>query len=246
VLAMIGLFVYTQLRYRKEYAKTGGGLSESLLERLRQNAEIEEPKKLMKAGVVFVILLALFVFGEAIHLPPAVSAIIGAVAMLIWVHPEIEEMMSVVDWTTLIFFIGLFMVIGAVQEVGFVAMIATAIGRAVGDNLVVAMLAIVWMAALLSGLVDNIPFAAAMLPVTDFLTATIPGAANMELYYALSVGAAMGGNSSLIGASANLVTAGIAGRAGYPITFTRFLAVGLPSVIVTVSLGSLWLFLHFL
>jgi len=246
LLAMAGLFVYTQLRYRKEYAKTGGSLSESLLERLRHNAEIEDMGKLMKAGIVFVVLLALFVFGEAIHLPPAVSAIIGAVAMLIWVHPDIEQMMTVVDWTTLIFFIGLFMVIGAVQEVGLIAMIASSIGRLVGGNLIVAMLALVWMAALLSGVVDNIPFAAAMLPVTDFLTATIPGASNMELYYALSVGAAMGGNSSLIGASPNLVTAGIAERAGYPITFTKFLTVGLPSVFVTVSLGCLWLFVHFL
>ena len=246
LLAMAGLFAYTQLRYRKEYAKTGNGLSKSLLERLRHNAEIDDMGKLTKAGIVFIVLLALFVFGESIHLPPAVSAIIGAVAMLIWVHPDIEQMMTVVDWTTLIFFIGLFMVIGAVQEVGLIALIASSIGKLVGDNLVIAMLALVWMAALLSGVVDNIPFAAAMLPVTDFLTATIPGAGNMELYYALSVGAAMGGNSSLIGASPNLVTAGIAERAGYPITFTKFLTVGLPSVLITVSLGCLWLFLHFL
>ena len=125
------------------------------------------------------------------------------------------------------------------------ALIATAIGRAVGDNLAVAMLAIVWMAALLSGLVDNIPFAAAMLPVTDFLTATIPGLNGKALYYALSMGAAMGGNGSLIGASPNLVTAGIAERAGFPITYRTFMKYGLPSMVLTVTVGVLWLLIRF-
>lgn len=143
--------------------------------RLRQNAGSKDPIKLRKAAIVFGVLLALFVFGEAIHLPPAVSAIIGAVAILIWVHPDIE----------------------------------------------------------------------AMMPVVDYLTTSIPGAGNMTLFYALSVGAAMGGNNSLIGASSNLVTAGIAARAGYPISFKRFLAAGLPSVLVTVALGSVWLFIRF-
>ncbi len=245
ILSLVGLAGYILLRYRKEYQQTGGGLSDALLARLKQNAEIKDVAKLRKAGIVFGILLLLFILGEAIHLPPAVSAIIGAVAMLIWVHPDIEQMMTVVDWTTLIFFIALFMVIGAVQEVGLIALIATAIGDLVAGNLVLAMLMIIWAGALLSGVVDNIPFAAAMLPVVSYLTNTMPGAENGMLYYGLSVGAAMGGNASLIGASPNLVTAGIAARAGYPITFKSFLAVGLPSVLVTVSIGSAWLLIHF-
>jgi Na+/H+ antiporter NhaD/arsenite permease-like protein len=245
VFALIGLFGYTLIRYWREYKSPGGELSAALLDRLRQNAAIEDMVKLRKAGIVFGVLLLLFIFGEPIHLPPAVSAIIGAVAMLIWVHPDIEQMMAVVDWTTLMFFIALFMVIGAVQEVGLISLIAGGIGRLVAGNLTFALLAIVWMAALLSGVVDNIPFAAAMLPVVDYLTQTIPGAGNMMLFYGLSVGAAMGGNSSLIGASPNLVTAGIAARAGYPISFKRFLAAGLPSVLVTVALGCAWLFIHF-
>ncbi len=245
LLALLGLIGYTLLRYRKEHKSAAAGLSETLLNRLRDNARIEDPVKLRKAGIVFGVLMALFIFGEGIHLPPAVSAIIGAVAMLIWVHPHIEEMMSVVDWTTLMFFIALFMVIGAVQEVGLISIIASAIGTMVAGKLTLALLVIVWLAALLSGVVDNIPFAAAMLPVVNYLTNTIPGAENKMLYYGLSVGAAMGGNSSLIGASSNLVTAGIAARAGYPITFKRFLVVGLPSVFVTVALASIWLLIRF-
>jgi Na+/H+ antiporter NhaD/arsenite permease-like protein len=115
----------------------------------------------------------------------------------------------------------------------------------VGQSLVASILIVAWMAALLSGVVDNIPFAAAMLPVVSYLTKSVPGANSMVLFYALSIGAAMGGNASLIGASANLVTAGIAGRAGYPITFKKFVSVGLPSVVVTVALGCIWLFIRF-
>ncbi len=245
LLALLGLIGYALLYYRKEYKKSGT-VSESLLKLLEENARIEDPKRLIKSGVVFTVLLVLFVIGESIHLPPAASAIMGAVAMLIWVNPDIEGMLAVVDWTTLMFFIGLFMVIGAVQEVGLIFLIANGLGQLVGGNLLLALLIVVWSAAILSGVVDNIPFAAAMLPVVNFLTETVPGANNMMLFYGLSVGAAMGGNSSLIGASANLVTAGIASRAGYKISFKKFLFVGFPSMIVTVTLALGWLLLRFL
>jgi Na+/H+ antiporter NhaD/arsenite permease-like protein len=102
-----------------------------------------------------------------------------------------------------------------------------------------------WSAAFLSGAIANIPFTAAMLPVAGFLTSTIPGAESKVLFYGLSVGAAMGGNTSLIGASANLVTAGIADSAGYPITFRRFVSVSLPAMVITVAVGTLWLVLRF-
>jgi Na+/H+ antiporter NhaD/arsenite permease-like protein len=151
----------------------------------------------------------------------------------------------VVDWTTLMFFISLFIAVGAVQEVGLISVIADAIGRLVGSNLTAAVLVLVWSAAFLSGIIANIPFTAAMLPVVGFLTRSIPGASNQVLFYALSIGSAMGGNSSLIGASANLVTAGIAERAGYRITYAEFFKVGMPAMIITVLVGTLWLLLRF-
>jgi Na+/H+ antiporter NhaD/arsenite permease-like protein len=161
------------------------------------------------------------------------------------VAPDIEEMMQVVDWTTLVFFIALFMGVGALEEVGLISMIATSIGDLVGGSLTAAILILVWSAALLSGLIDNIPFAAAMLPVVGYLTRTVPGAESGVLWYALSVGAAMGGNSTLIGSSPNLVTAGISERAGYRITYMEFLKVGLPATILTVIVGTVWLFIRF-
>jgi Na+/H+ antiporter NhaD/arsenite permease-like protein len=245
VAALIALTIYVILRYREPYAEAGGRLSDAMRERLQQGGRITEPEKLRKASVIFGIMLVLFVMGDAIHLDPAVTAIMGAVAMLIWVTPDIEEMLKVVDWTTLVFFIALFMAVGALEEVGLISMIATAIGNLVGDNLTAAILVVVSSAAVLSGVIDNIPFTATMLPVVGYLTRTIPGAESNVLWFALSIGAAMGGNSTLIGASPNLVTAGISERAGYRVTYMEFLKIGLPATIITVIIGTVWLFIRF-
>jgi Na+/H+ antiporter NhaD/arsenite permease-like protein len=190
-------------------------------------------------------MLILFVFGESVHLVPAVTALIGATALMVWIRPNIEEMIEAVDWTTLVFFMSLFIVVGGIQEVGLISFIADGIGRVVGQNLTLTMLAIIWLSAVLSTVVANIPFTAAMLPVVGFLTATVPGAEGKVLFYCLSVGSAMGGNGSLIGASANMVTAGIADGAGYPISYAYFLKKGFPALLVTVGLATLWLFFRF-
>jgi Na+/H+ antiporter NhaD/arsenite permease-like protein len=245
VVALVALTVYVILRYRKTYRAASGQLSEAMRERLRESGRITQPEKLRKAGLIFAAMLVLFIIGDAIGLVPAVTAMMGAVAMLIWVAPDVEEMLRVVDWTTLVFFIALFIAVGALQEVGLVSLIAIGISNLVGDNLNLAILVVVWSAALLSGVIDNIPFTATMLPVIDFLTHTIPGASSNVLWYGLSIGSAMGGNSTLIGASPNLVTAGISERAGYRITYLEWLKVGFPVMIITVVIGTVWLFIRF-
>jgi Na+/H+ antiporter NhaD/arsenite permease-like protein len=245
VAALVVLVLYVVLRYRRSFAAAGGELSDAMRQRLKESGRITQPAKLRKAGTIFGFMLLLFVVGDTIHLVPAVTAIMGAVAMLLWVSPDIEEMLHVVDWTTLMFFIALFITVGALQEVGLISIIATGIGDLVGDNLTAAILVLVWSAALLSGVIDNIPFAATMLPVVAYLTRTVPGAESGVLWFGLSVGAAMGGNSTLIGASPNLVTAGISERAGFRITYLDFLKVGLPATIVTVIVGTLWLCIRF-
>ena len=245
LLAQALLTVYVLVRYRKQFLTRGGGLSEVLLNRLRESGRITQPGKLWRSGLVFIVMLIFFILGERIHLVPAVTAILGAVAMLLWVAPDVESMLKVVDWTTLMFFISLFIVVGAIQEVGLISVIADSIGSLVGDNLSLAVIVLVWSAAFLSGIIANIPFTAAMLPVVGYLTRTIPGASNQVLFYALSIGSAMGGNSSLIGASANLVTAGIAERAGYRIKYVEFFKAGMPAMIITVIVGTLWLFIKF-
>jgi Na+/H+ antiporter NhaD/arsenite permease-like protein len=245
LLAFIGLIVFSFLTYRKQLSGTQE-LSDILLEKLEEQAQITQPDHLKKAGIVGLGMLILFMFGEHIHLVPAVTALIGATTLMVWIRPDIEEMIEAVDWTTLVFFMTLFIVVGAIQEVGLISFIANAVGRLVGENLLVAMLVVIWLSALLSTVIANIPFTAAMLPVVGYLTSTVPGAESMVLFYCLSVGSAMGGNASLISASANMVTAGIADRAGYKISYAYFFKKGAPAMLITVSLATIWLLIRFL
>jgi Na+/H+ antiporter NhaD/arsenite permease-like protein len=247
VLALTGLILYSLFIYRRDLLATGeGGISSVLLEKLAERAEITQPGHLRKAAWVGTGMIVLFVVGESIHLLPSVTALMGATALLVWIRPDIEEMIESVDWTTLVFFISLFVVVGAIQEVGLISLIADTIGGLVGTNLALAMLVVTWLSALLSTVVANIPFTAAMLPVVGYLTATIPGAESLVLFYCLSVGSAMGGNGSLIGASANMVTAGISERTGHPISYIYFFRKGFPALLLTVSLAMIWLLIRFL
>ena len=194
---------------------------------------------------MFLVTLVLFVFGERFHLTPAVTAMIGGAATLLVVRADIEEILRVVDWTTLLFFITLFMVVGALQEVGLISLIGSGIHSLVGENLAAATLVTVWGSAMLCLLIPTVPLTAALLPVVGFLSRTIPGASNNVLYYSLSMGSALGANNSLIGATNNMVTAGIAQRAGFPITFRTFIKVGFPAALVTLVFGTVWILIRF-
>ena len=247
LIALLGLMIYSLWIYRRELkTNTDAEMAELLMQRLAKQATISEPGNLKKAGWVALGMGILFVTGEHIHMLPSVTAIMGATALLIWIRPDIDEMIESVDWTTLVFFMTLFICVGAIQEVGLISFIADWIGKLVGDNLMLAMLAIIWIGAFLSTVIANIPFTAAMLPVIGFLTVNIPGAESKVLFYCLAVGSAMGGNGSLIGASANMVTAGIAERAGYSITYAYFLKKGFPALLITVGLATIWLLIKFL
>lgn len=244
LLAFIGLIIYSWFAYRDEL---GGEKTESpvLLEKLEERGKITNPDHLAKAGWIGAGMLLLFIFGEKVHLLPSVTALIGAAALLIWIRPDIEEMIGAVDWTTLVFFMSLFIAVGAIQEVGLISLIATQIGKLIGDNLTLAMIVVTWFSAFLSMIIANIPFTAAMLPVIGYLTLIIPGADSKVLFYCLSIGSALGGNGSLIGASANMITAGIAERAGYKISYKYFLKKGLPALVITVSISLIWLYFRF-
>lgn len=245
LLAFVGLVVYSAFIYRHDLRKADEP-SEMLMERLAERGKIEDTENLKKSAVVFAGMILLFVVGEQFHLLPAVTALMGATALLVWIRPDIEAMIEAVDWTTLVFFLALFITVGAIQEVGLISIIADLVGRLVGESIVLAMIGLTLFSAVLSMVIANIPFTAAMLPVVAFLSRTVPGAESKMLFYCLSVGSAMGGNGSLIGASANMVTAGIADSAGYPITYSYFIKKGFPALLITVGLALIWLLLRFL
>ena len=245
VIALFAMGGYVLFHYRKEFRRRGGGISPKLYAKLEKNARIENKSDLWKSMIVFILVFVGFILGERVHLVPAVSAIAGATVLLIWLNPDIQKMIKAVDWTTLVFFMALFMIVGAIQEVGLISYIAGWMSRIVGENLTLGIFLIVFGVGTLSTLVANIPLTASMLPIVRILTASVPGAQSHVLYYALSMGAAMGGNGFLIGGEANLVTSGITEQTDYPISFKEFLKVGLPVTYLTLAVGFLWLLIRF-
>ena len=245
LIALVAMAAYILFHYRKEYRQSDEGISPRLFEKLKANAEIQEPEALWKSGIVFLLVLVGFIAGEQIHLDLAVTAIAGAVLLLIWLKPDVHHMIKAVDWTTLVFFMALFVVVGGIQEVGLISITADIMARLIGDNLVLGIFVIVFGVGTVSTVIANIPLAASMLPIVEFLSGSIPGASNKVLFYALSMGAAMGGNGTLIGGEANLVTAGITEQADNPISFKAFAKVGLPVTYITLFVGFIWLLIKF-
>ncbi len=243
---MIVLLIMTAWMYRQEYSQARSQISLTLLQRLEEDSKITDPELLRKSLLVFTATMILFFVEDLFHMPPSVVAILGATALLLWARPSMEEMLKEVDWTTLVFFMTLFIVVGGIQEVGMIPAIADVIKNLAGDNLLTATMLVVWVSSFASAVVANIPYTAAVLPIIVYLTNTVPGADNDVLYWALSVGACLGGNATFIGAAPNIVAAGVLDRTGYRLSFTDFLKIGVPVTFVTILLPSIWLMVRYL
>jgi Na+/H+ antiporter NhaD/arsenite permease-like protein len=241
VVALAILLLFMRWRYQADYESAQELASAALMKRLEEDARISDQVTLRRGIVVGSGMIALFLVGPQLEVVPALIALTGAAALLIWVRPDVERMVRHVDWTTLLFFMALFIQVGALEEAGLIAKVAQFIGKLAGTNVVTAILLTLWPAMIMSAIIDNVPFAAAMIPVAGYLTRTVPGAEEGIIYWALVFGATFGGNATLIGASANLVTAGIAERAGFRMTYQRFLRVGAPVAIVATVIAMVWL-----
>lgn len=145
------------------------------------------------------------------------------------------------EWPTLVFFMMLFIVVAGAEQTGLIQIIAGWVRDASQSSPILAVLIVLWVSAILSAIIDNIPFTATMPPIVGYLTNTIPGVHNGVLWWALSLGACLGGNGALIGASANVVTAGLAEKAGHPVSFNHYLKVALVPMLITVVLSMVWL-----
>jgi Na+/H+ antiporter NhaD/arsenite permease-like protein len=196
------------------------------------------------AGVIF-----LFVIQGAIGIEVSIIALAGATILLIITRAHVEKVLQEVDWATLIFFAGLFVVVGILEEVGLIAVLAKILIGITGGEPWLTFHAIIWMSAIASAFIDNIPFTATMVPIIETLNASnsitsLFGSLNTSpLWWALALGADLGGNGTLIGSSAGVVAAGISLKYGYKISFIRWFKIGFPFMILTVALGSVILML---
>ena len=247
LICMVGLIVIIRVLYRQEFSKTHHQISDSLLARLELESVITKRGTLIKALIVGILTFALFFLGDRFgQMPPSVAALAGAALLIAWVRPEMHNMLREVDWTTLLFFIGLFIVVGAMDATGAIGWVASRITVLAGNSADLAAMLTIWISGIASAIVANIPFTVAALPVADILTNTIPAAADSGIvYWALVLGADLGGNATYLGSAPNIVAVGLLGQAGYRLSFGRFMRDGLPVTIITLVLSSLYLILRY-
>ena len=188
-----------------------------------------------------------FIFQHPLHLEAATIALTGAAFLFLISGVDFHENIEKIEWTTIFFFIGLFIVVAGIEHAGLLSIMAQWVLDVTQGSISTAVLLILWVSAVLSALVDNIPFVATMIPMIQDMEGPLGGEqALLPLWWALSIGACLGGNGSLIGASANVIVAGFADRAGHPIGFVRFLALGFPLMILSIVIATGYVYWRFI
>jgi Na+/H+ antiporter NhaD/arsenite permease-like protein len=213
---------------------------------LNEREAIADPRLLVKCGLVLLAVFAAFVTHSLHHVEPSVVALLGAGVLVVASRGKPKDYLASVEWETLLFFAGLFVMIGALVKTGVIADLAELATKATGGNALVAVLLIVVVSALLSGIIDNIPYVATMSPLVADLVTGIHDPTHAEaLWWSLALGADFGGNMTAIGASANVVVLGIALRNGTPISFWAFTRKGALVTAVTIALAAPYLWLRY-
>jgi Na+/H+ antiporter NhaD/arsenite permease-like protein len=187
-----------------------------------------------------------FFLHQYIHIETATIALLGGFLLLLLAGKNhLDRALEKVEWTTLFFFIGLFVMVGGLVETGLIASLAEKAMSLTGGELKSTAILVLWMSAIISAFVDNIPFVATMIPMIQEMGKM--GITNLEpLWWALSLGACLGGNGTLIGASANLVVAGLAAAEGHDIPFYRFFIIGFPLMLISILISTVYIFLRYL
>ncbi len=255
VLAMVAFALTVKLVMGKHLHVTEE--HRRLVAQFNESEAITDRKLLRRSLLVFGLTLVGFCLHSVLHLEMATIAMTGAALMLIFYREGPEEALRDVEWPTIFFFIGLFIMVSALVKAGIVTLLGTAVLNLTAGNLAVMTLFVLWFSALASGLIGNVPFTATMTALLHSMAASLhPEATDFAvaahapnvypLWWALSLGACLGGNFTLVGAAANLVGAGISARAGHPISFARFMRYGVPITLQGLLISSLWLWLLFL
>ena len=210
---------------------------------LDENKAIKDRSLLIKSVVMILLVVFGFVFHSQLHLESCTIALTAAAVMLLIGRQDVEEIVAGVEWTTILFFTGLFIVVGGLQETGVIQILANGLMDLTEGHMTLTILLILWVSAIVSSFLDNIPFVATLIPL--ILTMQSSGVDVTPLWWAVSLGACLGGNGTLIGASANVVLSGISNRHGFPITFASYFKVGFPLILVSVAISTVFLLLRF-
>nr|WP_297967834.1 ArsB/NhaD family transporter [uncultured Mogibacterium sp.] len=242
-VALVIVFMIVMIRfvYKKEIEVEG--LDTSKIMNLDPDKSITDKPLLIKGVVVIVLVILGFIFHDQIGMETSVIALTAAAVMLIIGGVNVDNAIQDVEWTTIAFFMALFVVVGGLTETGVIKQVAAVIIERTAGHPVMMMLILLWASALLSSFLNNIPFIATLIPLVLALKAD--GMDAEPLWWAISLGACLGGNGTMIGASANVVLSDISTKHGYPITFKSYLRVGMPFMLGSVFISMVFLLVKY-
>ncbi|HEX3029212.1 MAG TPA: ArsB/NhaD family transporter [Clostridia bacterium] len=244
VLPMLFLttFIFS-IMYRKKL-KSSDEVKKAVLA-LDENSYLKDKALLIKSVIVIFVVIIGFLLHGVLHYESATIAMSGAALLLLISGMRPEKIFHEVEWKTIFFFIGLFILVGGIKATGVIDLLAGKTLDLTGGNVVLASLSILWLSAIASAFVDNIPFVTTMIPLIQKL-GTLSNMNITPLWWALSLGACLGGNGTIIGASANVIAVGIAEEHGCKITFGHFFKKAFPMMILTIAISTIYLLLFFL
>lgn len=220
-----------------------GDCSEEVINELDEQKAIQDKPLLIKSLIVLFLILLGFMLHSKIHIESSIVALSGACVMLLIGKQDVNEVIDSVEWTTILFFVGLFVVVGGLSQSGVIHNMAMFLIDITNGNMTLTVLLILWISAIVSSFLDNIPFVATLIPL--ILTMQTQGIDVAPLWWATSLGACLGGNGTLIGASANVVLANIGEKHGYEISFKKYFSVGFPIMILTIIISTVYLLVRF-
>jgi len=223
--------------------------------RFREADSITDMRLLVMSLGVLVLVIMGFIIGENYHIPPGTIAMFGAAVLLLITSIGLEgeeqterlhHALLEVEWAALLFFIGLFVIVAGVEHAGLLEILGHDLIAFTGGDPARTALSTLWLSAIVSAAVDNIPFVATMIPLVHSMQDALGGAAALEpVWWSLALGACLGGNGSLVGAAANVVVSGMGERAGYPISFLQFLKFGLPLMGLSIVIANAYIYLRY-
>lgn len=243
IVAMIVITPMLVWMFRKELVNTPE--DRARIHELDEKSYLTNPVLMKKSLAVLGLVVIGFLLHTAIHAEPSVIALLGAGLLIAISGLKPSDYVQDVEWGTLVFFAGLFVMVGALVNVGAIQMLSDYLAEMVDGKPQLATGALLFVSAIVSGIVDNIPYVTAMSPVVADLSASVPAVHGDVLWWALAFGADFGGNATIIGASANVVAIGLAAKAGIKISFWQFAKYGIPVTLVSIAIAAPYLFLRY-
>ncbi|WP_306185373.1 MULTISPECIES: ArsB/NhaD family transporter [unclassified Streptomyces] len=240
---LVVLLALCRVMFRKSFVYDDDRAAEIM--ELEEREAIKDPRLLVQGLIVLALVVAGFVLHPVLHYAPSIVALLGAGLLVAASAVETHDVLAEVEWPTLAFFAGLFIMIGGLIDTGVVGEISAQLAKVIGDNELGGSMTLLGGSAVLSGIVDNIPYVATMAPITAGLVHDMGGTSDHVMWWALALGADLGGNATAIGASANVVVLGIAERNRQPISFWQFTKYGLIVTAVTVGLSMAYVWLRY-